>query len=453
MGTLLSPAEALTQQKNTMTKNVLNRLLLLFLLLIPTPFGEAIAQELPTVTTGWSSWRGNRSAGSLDGEGFPDQLNPDQNLVWKIELPGKGCSTPIVTADSIFVTAPVDGKDALCCYNHQGRQKWVTTFSQQDAGKHRNGSGSNASPTSDQDAVFVYYKSGTLAAVENDGGIRWQTNLIQRFGKVELYWDHGTSPVLTDRHVVMARMHAGDSWVAAFDKGTGELVWKVERNFKTPREGDHGYATPVLIDYQQKTALLVYGAEHLTIHNIHDGRILWQCGSFNPDKTELWPSIATPAVVDGVAVIAAGRNDRKLPLLYGVKLTGSGDVSQTNIVWKRNDIGTFVPSPAVWKDQIYLVRDRGEVECLSPSDGKSIWRANLPKHRSKYYASPLIAGGLLYAAREDGAVFVIDIRKGRFELLAEDDLKESIIGSAVPLGNKVLLRGEKHLFCFGAKTE
>ena len=412
-----------------------------------------MAQQKQTKLADWASWRGSNDTGSLEGEGFPTELNPDKNLAWKVKLPGKGCSTPIIMGGSIFVTAPAEGKDALACYDRNGEQKWLTKFDKQNPGKHRNGSGSNASPISDGDAVFVYYKSGTLAAVESDGNIRWQTNLIQRFGKVELYWDHGTSPVLTQNYVVMARMHGGDSWIAAFDKATGELVWKVDRNFKTPREGDHGYATPVVIEFQEKPALLVYGAEHLTIHSIEDGKMLWSCGGFNPEKTDLWPSIATPVVVGDIAVVAAGRNDRKQPLLYGVKLSGSGDVSKTNVVWKRDDIGTFVPSPAVWNDQIYLVRDQGEVECLNPADGTSVWREKLKKHRSKYYSSPLIAGGLIYTAREDGAAFVLDVRNGQYKLLAESDFKESVIGSAVPLGKQILLRGEKHLFCFGDAEE
>ncbi|TWU34589.1 outer membrane biogenesis protein BamB [Novipirellula aureliae] len=421
----------------------------LSVLLLSLTTGNVSAQEREQANADWHSWRGSQSSGSLEGGDFPTELNPEQNLAWKFELPGKGCSTPIVVGDSIYITAPADGQDALVCLDRNGQQQWLTKFSEQEQGKHRNGSGSNASPVSDGDAVFSYFKSGTLVAVEKDGSIRWQDNLVERFGKVELYWDHGTSPILTDKYVVMVRMHAGDSWVAAFDKLSGDLVWKVDRNYETPREGDQGYATPVLIEFQGKPAVLVYGAEHLTIHDVADGKMLWQCGGFNPDKTDLWPTIAMPVVVDDVAVVAAGRNDRREPLLYGVKLDGSGDVSETNVIWNRDDIGTFVPSPAVWEGHVYLVRDRGEVECFNPADGTSVWRETLPKHRSNYYASPLIAGGLLYCAREDGTVFVIDIRDRKFNVLAEAELEESVIGSAVPLGKQVLVRGENHLFCFG----
>jgi outer membrane protein assembly factor BamB len=150
-----------------------------------------------------------------------------------------------------------------------------------------------------------------------------------------------------------------------------------------------------------------------------------------------------------MAVIAYGRNDRGTPRLHGVRLTGSGDVTATNHVWQRHDVGTFVPTPAVAQGRVYLVRDHGEVACIDPATGKSIWEAAFPKHRKNFYASPLIAGDKLYAPREDGVVFVASIAGDKFEQLAENDMGESIIGSPIPVGDRLLLRGETHLFCIG----
>jgi len=107
----------------------------------------------------------------------------------------------------------------------------------------------------------------------------------------------------------MARMHQGESWLAAFDKATGEMAWKVPRNYKTPVECDHGYSTPLVIQHQGKESILVWGAEHLTIHNATDGQLTWSCGNFNPDGNKLWPAIATPVLVGDMAIIAYGRND------------------------------------------------------------------------------------------------------------------------------------------------
>ena len=64
---------------------------------------------------------------------------------------------------------------------------------------------------------------------------------------------------MTERTVVIARMHHGESWVAAFDKASGKLCWQVPRNYETPVEGDESYTTPVVLRHQGKEAVLVCG--------------------------------------------------------------------------------------------------------------------------------------------------------------------------------------------------
>jgi outer membrane protein assembly factor BamB len=139
--------------------------------------------------------------------------------------------------------------------------------------------------------------------------------------------------------------------------------------------------------------------------------------------------------------------------LHGIRLdlgTGSADRASLRRVWKREDTGTFVPSPAEYRGRIYLVRDRGEVECLDPATGKTIWTGAFPKDRSNYYASPMIAGGNLYAAREDGAFFIARIEND-FQLLSENHMGESVIATPIPASDRLLIRGDKHLFCVGPR--
>jgi len=396
----------------------------------------------------WPRWRGPQDLGSTEQGVYPVQF--DQGTTrWRVDLPGKGCSTPIVWDGNVYLTAPLDGRDALLSWDGSGRPRGSTVFGLQVAGKHRNGSGCNASPATDGSAVFAYFKSGTLAAVELDGTIRWQTNLVERFGEDQRFWDHGSSPALTQRHVILARMHAGDSWLAAFDKTSGELAWKVARNYAVPLEADQCYTTPLVIQHEGREAVLVWGAQHLTIHDAADGQPYWTCGNFNPDANPLWPAIATPVIVGDLAVLCHGRNDRGQPRLHGIRLTGRGDVTASNHAWRRDDVGAFVPSPAVYQGRVVLVRDRGEVECLDPATGQTIWSGAFPKARASFYASPTIAGGRLYAAREDGVVFVASVANGRFELLAENNLGEPLIASPVPAGSRLFLRGPDHLFCLG----
>jgi len=424
-----------------MTRLALN--IVLTLVISITLVGRMTAAE--SAVANWPNWRGPQDNGSSTDRGsYPIKWSPDA-VLWKNTLPGKGCSTPIIWDEKIYVTAPTDGVDSLVALDWSGKRLWTAKFGKENPGKHRNGSGCNPSPTTDGKSIFVNFKSGTLAAVNLEGEVLWQTNLVERFGPDTLFWDHGSSPVLTEKFVVMTRMHKGESWVAAFDKATGEIAWKVARNFVTPVEGDHGYATPLLIQHRGSEALLVWGGEHLTCHDVNSGEVLWSCGDFNPEANKLWPSIATPVVSGDIAVVAFGRNDRGIPRLHGIRLGGQGDVTKTHRVWKRDDIGTFVPTPVSYNGKVYLVGDKGLITCLDPATGKTEWTDAFPKHRARFYSSPLIVGGKLYAPREDGVVFVADITKG-FKLLAENDMGEPIIASPTPAQNRLLIRGIENLF-------
>lgn len=399
------------------------------------------------IASNWPRWRGPHDNGGNEQGAYPTKWDEHSNLLWKAPLPGKGCSTPVVWDKQIFLTAPADGQDAVLAFDGSGKRLWQTSLGPENPGKHQNGSGCNPSPATDGEAVFVCFKSGNLAAVEFDGKVRWQINLVERFGKDTLFWDYGTSPVWTEKHVVVARMHHGDSWLAAFDKGTGQMRWKVARNYETPVEGDQSYTSPILIRHQGKEALLVMGGEHLTAHDALDGKVLWSCGDFNPKARSYLPVVASPLVAGEFAVVPYGR-DRDATV-HGIRLGGAGDVTATHRAWKRENAGAFVPSPAAYKGRVYFVGDRGEVECLDPGTGNSLWKGELPKHRASYYSSPALADGKLYAAREDGVVFVASV-EGKFEILSENNLGERVIASPVPVANRLLIRGEKHLFCIAA---
>jgi outer membrane protein assembly factor BamB len=255
---------------------------------------------------------------------------------------------------------------------------------------------------------------------------------------------------LTEKFVVMARMHEGDSWVTAFDKVTGEMRWKVPRNYQTPHEGDHGYTTPQVVQQRGKESLLVWGGLHLTAYDTMDGNLLWFCGDFNPEAKSMWAGVACPVLAGDIAVVPTGRNDRGQPRLHGIRLGGQGDVTATHRVWKREDTGAFVPTPVEYKGRVYLLRDRGEVECIDPATGKTLWSDALPKDRANYYASPIIAGGNLYAVREDGALFVARI-EDKFALLAENSMGERVIASPVAVSGRLFIRGEQHLYCLAAR--
>ena len=126
--------------------------------------GTTLAGDVPD----WRSWRGPSNSGSVEGGKYPVKFDAEKYL-WRTALPGKGCSTPIIHAGKIYVTSAADGMDAVLCFDINGTEQWRAVFGSENAGKHRNGSGSNASPVTDGHAIYVFYKSGTLARTHCSG--------------------------------------------------------------------------------------------------------------------------------------------------------------------------------------------------------------------------------------------------------------------------------------------
>lgn len=392
----------------------------------------------------WPAWRGEDASGSTTHGNYPSELNQEKNLLWKAPLPDKGCSTPVVWENSVLLTSPINGEDSVLSFSMGGEKNWQTKIGPERKGRHLNGSGSNPSVVTDGKNLYALFKSGNLACLNFDGKIIWKKDLSS-YGKDTLYWDFGTSPILTSKHLIVALMRKGNSWLLAFDPMTGQVAWEKERNYKTPPECDHSYATPTLIEHKGKEAILVWGAERLSAHSAKDGEMHWVSTGFNPKQKKNWVVVGSQVVVGDIAIVPYGRGTH----MKGVRMGGTGDVTESNLLWTRTDTGCFVPSPAVAHGKVYVLRDRGEVHCIDPKTGKSHWEDAFPRASSSYYGSPTVAGNKLYAPREDGVILIADISKG-FKFLGEFDMGERVIASPVPVNDKILIRGEKNLMCFGS---
>ncbi len=415
-------------------------------------FAAALLLCAPTsLRAEWPAWRGPSARGSVDTGSFPERWQSN-SLAWKVELPGKGGSTPVVWNDRIFVTVPADGQDSVMAFDLSGRRIWHTKLGAASQAKHRTlGSSCNASPVTDGKSLFAYFRSGHLVALNLDGAVRWTVDVAERFGPENLFWDQGSSPALTENLVLLPRLHGGDSWVAGFAKDTGELRWRQARNFSAPSENDNAYSTPVFFPHRGGSAFLLWAADRLTAHAAADGHVLWTCAGFNPNGVANWPAIASPLVLDGVAFVPVGRDDRPgQARIHAIRLDGEGERTASHRLWQRDDVGVFVTSPAAFDGSLYLLRHRGEVVCLDPKTGRTRWAEALPRGTASYYASPVVANGLLYAAREDGVVFTARVRD-RFELLSECPLGERIVASPALANSRLILRGDTHLFCVASR--
>ena len=395
----------------------------------------------------WPQWRGPEGNSVAAKGDYPVEFSKTDNVLWKVKLPGPGSSTPVVWEDHIFVTGGNEGQDSVQAYNWQGEQLWQKTLGTERPGKHKNGSGSNSSPVTDGKNVYVYFKSGTVASLTLDGELNWTINLQDKFGDDTLWWDLGTSPVLAGGNVVIAVMQEGESYVVALNSKDGSVAWKVDRSYPVQQESGQSYTTPVLIDIDGQETLVIWGADRLTGHNPQDGTVLWTCKGFNPEDKPMWRVIASPGITDGIAVVPYGRTK----YCAGVKLGGDGDITSDRRLWERDDLGADCPTPVGSDGRMFVLSDRGQLNCIDAKTGKDHWVDAIPRSRAKYYASPVLAGERLYCAREDGMLVVIQINKDGLEILSQNDMGERLAATPVPVNDKLLIRGRQHLFCIGEK--
>jgi outer membrane protein assembly factor BamB len=393
----------------------------------------------------WPNWRGPSYDGVASGTGYPTKWSATENVRWKVQLPGPGASTPILWGDRIFLTCVVDGKNTAVCLDRGGKIVWQTPIGKTArAGKNQKATGSNPSAVTDGEHVFVYFKSGDLACLDFSGKVLWEQNLQTQYGEDTLWWDLGTSPVLTKDCVVVAVMHSGPSFVVAFDKASGKVAWKQDRQVEAPEESAHAYTTPVVLNDGGSELLIVLGADHVTTHDAATGSELWRVGGLNPKAETRQRSIASAVIHDGIVIAPYDRGHT----LTAIKLGGSGDVTDSHVVWVRDDLGADVPTPAALDGKIYVCGDRGKVTCLDVKTGKTLAEGQAPQHRTAYSSSPVVADGKLYIAREDGTTFVLSL--DGLKVLAENKLGgEQTVATPVFADGQILLRTRENLYCIG----
>ncbi|MCH2212359.1 MAG: PQQ-like beta-propeller repeat protein [Fuerstiella sp.] len=402
----------------------------------------------------WPGWLGPHGTGTADGSGYPVKWSKDSNLLWKTELPGPGGSTPAVAGNRIFVTLNARGKNRLICFRMDGRQQWSQTLGTEIPGKHKKATGANSSPLTDGQHVFAYFKSGDLGCCSLDGELIWSVNLHKKFGEVTvdtLWWDLGNSPVLIDGAIVVSCVQSGPSWIAALRATDGRVLWKVDRDLDAPLEANQSYSTPAVVRNEDNSqTIIVLGSDHVTAHAAKDGTELWRAGGLNPDGEKYFRSISSPVATQGIVLAPYARGTT----LTAIRMGGSGDVTDSHVLYTNKNTSADVPTPAVLNDRAFICgdggRNRGTVYCLDIRTGRIIWNGQLPKSRHSYSSSPVVADGHLYLTREDGTVFVVDANASEFTLVSENVLENELtVATPVFVGSKILLRSHSSLSLIG----
>ncbi len=397
----------------------------------------------------WPHWRGPSFNGVSDETNLPLEWSTTENITWKLDLPGRSGSTPIVWGDQIFVIVTEGDQIALWSVDRlTGDRQWERSLGGGNR-PQRKANMSTPSPVTDGESLWVLTSTGLLRRFDFDGNEIWMRDIEEDFWPWGLNWGYGSSPLLHEDMVivqVLHGMHTDDpSYLVSFDQTTGETIWMIERPTRAIRESPDSYTTPSIVETDEGLELVVTGGDVVTGHSLETGEELWRMDGLNPRNNASYRLVASPLVLDDI-IFAPSRERPFLVLRAG----GRGDITGTHLMWST-DSGPDVPTPVTDGEILYILRDNGVMFAHDPVTGDVIWGPERIAPGT-YSASPLLADGKLYMTSEDGITSVI--RQGaEFEILATNDLEGYTLSSPIAVNGQIFIRTDFALWAIGEATE
>lgn len=417
------------------------RLSLGFMWLVLSLATAAVHAE-PTVA--WPDFRGPRGDGCSDATGLPWRWNEQENVIWKTPIPGRGWSSPVVHGDQVWLTtATADGHrlSVLAVDLHSGRlihELQVFQVAEPEPIDPTN-SYASPSPVIDECHVYVHFGTyGTACLATDTGEIVW----TRRDFPVDHQKGPGSSPVLFEDLLIFPCDGNDVQYMVALEKTTGRTVWRTERSVDlSARHPDYrkSFSTPLLVEHAGRPQLISTAAGAVFGYAPHSGRELWRVRYGGHTQ------VARP-VSDGlVALINTGY---ARPQLCAVRLDGTGDITDTHVLWQVNRQVPIKPSPLLIGGRLYQVTDSGGIlSCLDVATGAELASRRLG---GNYAASPLYAEGRLYLCSEEGHTIVV-AADDPLTILAKNWLDDGLLASPAVAGRSLLLRGKRYLYRIGDK--
>jgi outer membrane protein assembly factor BamB len=402
----------------------------------------------------WPSWRGPQGNGVSAEQGLPVTWGPDQNIAWKVELPGPAGATPVVWGNQVFLTSVNEAGDLLLmCIGTDGKTQWQQTVtSGTSTARGDEGNSASPSPVTDGQHVWTFMGDGTLACYTTAGQQVWKLNVQDRYGEFKIQFGMSSTPVLEAGILFLQLIHGDgnpetrEAVVVAIDGKTGAEVWKVGRPSDAERENEHSYASPMLYRDGDQRLLLTHGADLIVAHDLSNGSEVWRSGGLNRRDDAVLPYdptlrfVASPGVAPGIIIAPSAKRHPVLAIRPGGKGDITGSAEHQLWTWERTP---DVPSPLIHDGLVYLCMENGNLTVLEQESGQEVY--SNATHRQRHRASPVLADGRLYLTARDGRVTVV--RAGReFEILAENELGEDQASSPAVSGGTLYLRTFGHLW-------
>ncbi len=411
----------------------------------------------------WPQFRGPNGDGHAAATGLPLRWSESQNVVWKTAIPGRGHSSPVISDDQVWLTTAIETKltadelkaklakirnsnglkiagslslRAICLQRDSGQVLHdVEIFQISDPGPiHALNSYASPSPIIEKGRLYCHFGTfGTACLETKTGQIEWSNR--------DLKTDHqngpGSSPVLWGDLLIVNYDGIDSQYVAAFDKGTGKVVWKTKRSGElNPRvELQKAYCTPIVIDDGKRVQLISPGADWVYSYNPADGKEIWRAhyGKLG------FSTVPRPVVGHGMVYVCTSYMQSRL---LAVRYDGTGDVTKSHITWNSDSQIPKKPSTLLVGDELYLVSDGGVATCVDAKTGKQHWRARLA---GQYSASPLYADGRIYFFSQEGKTVVIAPGKV-YQELATNQLDAGFMASPAVAGKSLYLRTHTHMY-------
>ena len=409
----------------------------------------ALAAAAEAGADNWPQWRGPLMNGVSREANLPLRWSPTENVAWKLPLPARSGSTPIVWGERIFLNvAEGDDISLWTVDRNTGQVLWKKRLGggNQTVRKHNM---SSPSPVTDGKTVWVLTGTGVLKAFDFAGRELWTRDIQKEYGAFGLNHGYGASPLLYEGALYIPVLHGmktdDPSYLLKVDGATGKTLWRVERPTPAQAESPDAYTTPALAKPGNKPEIVVSGGDIVTGHDPATGKELWRAHGLNPTNDPWYRIVASP-VVNGDLVYAPTRVRPMLALRTG----GRGDVTKSHKVWSF-DNGPDVPTPVTDGTLLYVVNDKGIVWVLDAKTGAPVYGPERLKPGT-YSASPVLADGKIYVTSEDGLTSVFKAGP-KFELLAENALDSYTLSSPAVSEGQIFLRTEAALYAIGKRAK
>ena len=396
----------------------------------------------------WPQWRGPLLNGVSNEKNLPVKWTPEENVVWKVAMPGLSGSTPIIWRDRVFLSVAEGDNLALWCVDkNKGEVLWKQPLGAGNV-KMRKHNMSSPSPVTDGRAVYVITGTGIFKAFDFAGKELWTRDIQKDYGSFGLNWGYSSSPLLFEDSLYVQVLHGmktdEPSYVMRIDKKTGKTVWKVDRPTNAIRESPDSYTTPGLLRYGKTTEIVITGGDCVTGHDPANGKELWRANGLNPENNPFYRIVASPIIFNEIIYAPT----RVKPLL-ALRAGGRGDITSSHVLWSTAN-GPDVPTPVTDGKYFYIINDKGIVWCLDAKTGAEVYGQQRIKPGT-YSGSPVLADGKIYITDEDGLTTVIAAGP-KFEVLAENPLNEFCLSSPAISDGKLFIKTSGHLYAIGKKS-